>query len=282
MYAIKEAKIAKEHAHGDLECVIFNMDIRTFAKDYEQYYRRSETEDGIRCVKSRIHAIDEAGEDKSLRIRYVAESGDLREEVFDMVVLSVGLAIPHSTVELARRLDINLDRYNFASTKTFMPVETSRPGIFACGVFQGPKDIPSSITEASAAACAAGVCLAPVRGTPTQSVKMPDEIDVANQQPRIGVFVCSCGINIAGVVNVKAVSDYAAKLPNVVFTANNLFSCSQDSQKLMREMIREHRLNRVVVAACSPKTHEGIFMDNLEECGLNKYLFEMANIPNQN
>jgi heterodisulfide reductase subunit A-like polyferredoxin len=281
MYAIKEAKIAKEHAGQDMQCVIFNMDIRTFAKDYEQYYRRAEAEDGIRFVKSRIHAIEEVGEEKNLRIRYALETGDVKEEIFDMVVLSVGLMIPESTLALARRLDIDLNHYNFASTGTFMPVETSRPGVFACGVFQSPKDIPGSVTDGSAAACAAGACLAQARGTRTQEVETPDQTDVADQQARIGVFVCSCGVNIAGVVDVEAVANYAGQLPGVVYTGNNLFTCSQDSQELMREMIKEHRLNRVVVAACSPKTHEGIFMDNLEESGLNKYLFEMANIRNQ-
>jgi len=189
--------------------------------------------------------------------------------------------VPESTVELAGRLNVKLDKYNFATTQTFAPVETSRPGVYACGVFQEPKDIPSSIIEASAAACIAGGQLSEARNTRTKSVKIPDEIDVTGQETRIGVFVCNCGINIAGVVNVNDVEEYAKTLPNVVYTGQNLFTCSQDSQERMKEIISKEGLNRIVVAACTPKTHEGIFMDTLEACGINKYLFEMANIRNQ-
>jgi heterodisulfide reductase subunit A-like polyferredoxin len=281
MYAIKDAMIAKEHAHGDLDCAIFNMDIRTFGKDYEKYYLRARDKAGVRFVKARIHTIDEIGDDKDLRIRYVDENGALQEEVFDIVVLSVGLQVSPSTIELAQRLDIDLDRYNFAVTQPFAPVETSRPGVFACGVFQSPKDIPTSVTEASAAACLAGGRLSEARHTCTQSVEIPEEIDVAGEKERIGVFVCNCGVNIAGVVDVKTVEDTARKLPGVVYAGQNLFTCSQDSQEQMKALIKEHRLNRVVVAACTPKTHEGIFMDTLESVGLNKYLLEMANIRNQ-
>jgi heterodisulfide reductase subunit A-like polyferredoxin len=281
MYAIKDAMIAKEHAHGELDCAVFNMDIRTFGKDYEKYYQRARDKAGVRFVKARIHTIDEIGVNKDLRIRYVDEDGALQEEIFDIVVLSVGLQVSASTVELARRLDIDLDRYNFALTQTFAPVETSRPGVYACGVFQSPKDIPTSVTEASAAACLAGGRLSAARNTCTRSVEIPEEIDVTGEETRTGVFVCNCGVNIAGVVDVKTVEDYARELPGVVYAGQNLFTCSQDSQEQMKELIKEHHLNRVVVAACTPKTHEGIFMDTLESVGLNKYLLEMANIRNQ-
>jgi heterodisulfide reductase subunit A-like polyferredoxin len=280
MYAVKEAMIAKEHSHGGLDCAVFNMDMRTFGKDYEKYYNRAK-KDGVRFVKARVHTMEEMKESGNLLIRFADESGEIKEEEFDMVVLSVGLKVPQSTVEMAKRLSIDLDKYSFAASRPFTPIETSRQGVYACGIFQGPKDIPSSVIEASAAACAAGSRLSEARGTRTKTVKVPDEIDVAGQEPRIGVFVCNCGINIAGVVDVKGLCEYASGLPHVVFTADNLFTCSQDSQDRMKDIIKEKNLNRVVVAACTPKTHEGIFMDTLEACGLNKYLFEMANIRNQ-
>jgi heterodisulfide reductase subunit A2 len=280
MYAIKDSMIAKEHAAGDLDCVVFNMDIRTFGKDYEKYYNRAK-DAGIRFIKSRIHSIDEVFDTGELSIRYMDDAGVLQVENFDMVVLSVGLDVPASVVDLAKRLDLELDEYNFAATHPFAPIETSRPGVYACGVFQGPKDIPSSVMEASAAAGLAGASLAEARDTLTKSVELPAEIDVADQEPRIGVFVCHCGINIAGVVNVEEVEAYAKTLPHVVYAGRNLFSCSQDSQELMKELIREHGINRMVIAACTPKTHEPIFQDTLEKCGLNKYLIEMANIRNQ-
>ena len=281
MYAVKDAMIAKEHAHGNLDCAIFNMDIRTFGKDYEKYYLRAKDKENVRFIKARVHTIDEIGDQKDLRLQYVDEAGVLQEEIFDMIVLSVGLQVPESTAELAKRLDVDLNKYRFAITQPFDPVETSRQGVYACGVFQEPKDIPSSVTEASAAACLAGGRLNEARNTLTKSVELPEEIDLTGEAPRIGVFVCNCGVNIAGVVDVGVVEAYAKTLPHVVYARQNLFTCSQDSQEEMKEIIKEHRLNRIVVAACTPKTHEGIFMDTLEACGINKYLFEMANIRNQ-
>ena len=280
MYAIKDSMIAKEHAAEDLDCVVFNMDIRTFGKDYEKYYNRAK-DAGIRFIKSRIHSIDEIADTENLSIRYMDDAGELQVEEFDMVVLSVGLQVPESTVELAKRLGIELNDSRFAVSHPFAPVETTRPGVYACGVFQEPKDIPSSVTEASAAACTAGASLGAARNSLTRSVEIPQQIDVSDQDARVGVFVCNCGVNISSVVDVKGVTEYAKTLPNVVYAQENLFTCSQDSQDEMKEIIKEHKLNRVVVAACSPKTHEPIFQDTMESCGLNKYLFEMANIRNQ-
>jgi heterodisulfide reductase subunit A-like polyferredoxin len=281
MYAIKDAMIAKEHAKGGLDCTIFNMDIRSFGKEYEKYYLRARDRAGVRFVQARVHSVDEAGPDRSLRLRYVDDEGTLREETFDMVVLSVGLQVPKDVQELTGRLGIEVDRYRFAVSPPFVPVATSRPGVYACGVFQGPKDIPGSVAEAGAAAGLAGCLLAAGRNTLTREVALPPEIDLAGEPPRIGVFVCNCGVNIAGVVDVKAVVEHARTLPHVVFADQNLFTCSQDSQERMKQTVAEHRLNRVVVAACSPKTHEGIFMDTLEATGRTKYLLEMANIRNQ-
>jgi len=281
MYAIKDAMIAKEHSEKELDAAIFNMDMRTFGKDYEKYYLRAAEQDGVRFVRSRIHSVIEEPGTDNLILKYADEQGKLHEEVFDMVILSVGLTIPKESAELATRIGVALNPYNFVKTDTFNPLATSRPGVYVSGTFQGPKDIPSSVTEASGAACAAGRNLAPARHSLTKTVSLPAERDVLGEDPRVGVFVCKCGINIAGVIDVDDVSAYAANLPNVVYTGENLFTCSQDTQVSIKELIDEHQLNRVVVASCTPKTHEGIFMDTLEEAGLNKYLFEMANIRNQ-
>ncbi len=281
MYAVKEAMIAKEHAHGDLDCVVFNMDMRTFGKDYEKYYNRARDKDGVRFEKGRIHTITEVPESGDLIVKYADETGAMQEETFSMVVLSVGLQVQPDAAALAARLGIDLDEYNFVKSDPFTPVETSRKGVYTCGVFQGPKDIPSSVTEASAAACLAGAELAEARGTDIETIEVPDQKDVTGEDPRIGVFVCNCGINIGGIVNVPEVRKYAESLPHVAYADENLFTCSQDTQDKIKEKIIEHNLNRVVVASCSPKTHEQMFMETLEACGLNKYLFEMANIRNQ-
>lgn len=280
MYAIKEAIIAKEHSKKPLDTSIFFMDMRTCGKEFEEYYRRAEEELGIRFIRSRVRTIDTV-DGGDLKFRYATEQGEIIEEVFNMVVLSTGLKPKKDAVELANRLDIKLNHYDFALTSSFSPVNTSRPGIYVCGAFQGPKDIPQSVMEASAAVCASSTLLAEARGTLVKEKTYPPEKDVADEEPRIGVFVCHCGINIGGVVNVPRVRDYAGSLPFVVYVEDNLFTCSQDTQETMKKTIKEYNLNRVVVASCSPKTHEPLFQETIRERGLNKHLFEMVNIRDQ-
>lgn len=198
-----------------------------------------------------------------------------------MVVLSVGLGVSGEAIDLAHRLGIELDQYNFASTTSFEPVKTSRPGIFVCGAFEAPKDIPSSVIESSAAAGVAGSSLSKSRWTLTKTKVLPEQTNVTGESVRIGVFVCRCGTNIAGVVDVPSVVDFARKLPGVVFVEENMFSCSQDTQETIAQVIKKNNLNRIVVAACTPKTHEPLFQETVTNAGINKYLFEMANIRNQ-
>jgi heterodisulfide reductase subunit A-like polyferredoxin len=280
MHAIKQAVIAKEHAKNGLEASIFFMDMRTFGKDFDKYYNRARDEHGVHFIRSRVHSVIQEPDTGDMTLSYTDEAGDNREEQFDLVVLSVGLQTPAEVTELAKLLTIDLDSDRFCTTTSFQPVATSRAGVFVCGAFQGPKDIPQSVVEASGAASAAGSILASARNSLTTTKKAPPEINIAGEPPRVGVFVCHCGINIAGVVDVEAVRDYASTLPYVVYVEDNLYSCSQDTQAKMLQVIKEQRLNRVVVAACSPRTHEPLFQDTLTDSGLNKYLFEMANIRN--
>ncbi|MBW1739715.1 MAG: CoB--CoM heterodisulfide reductase iron-sulfur subunit A family protein [Deltaproteobacteria bacterium] len=279
-YAIKQTLIAKEHSTGALDAAIFYIDIRTQGKDFEKCYVRAR-EEGIRFVKSKITSLMPGDDTANLMIRYTDAMGRRVEEEFDMVVLSVGLSVRKDTVLLAEKLDIALDPYYFAATSNFRPVETSRPGIYVCGVFQGPKDIPDSVMQASAAACVAGSRLATARGTLAREKPSVSERIVAGEPPRVGVFVCNCGVNIGGIVRVPEVAAYAKTLPYVAYVEENLFTCSQDTQDKIGEVIRDHGLNRIVVAACSPRTHEPLFRETLTQAGLNKYLFEMANIRNQ-
>jgi len=283
MYAIKEAVIAKEHAREELDTAIFFMDMRTYGKDFERFYDRARHEKGVRFIRSRVHSVKPAGPDRhELFLEYVDAQGRLVEEEFDMVVLSVGLEVPESIQSAARRLGVALDGDGFVETGSFNPVETSRPGVFVCGAAGGPKDIPYAVMEASAASAASSSLLASVRNTMTRKKSYPRETDYSPEEaPRIGVLVCHCGVNIGSVVDVPAVRDYAKTLPHVAYVSDNMFTCSQDTQELMRETIRENRLNRVVVAACSPRTHEPLFQETLREAGLNPYLFEFANIRDQ-
>ena len=281
MYAVKEAAIAKEHAGEDLDTAIFFMDMRTYGKEFESYYERAKNEQGVRFIRTRVHSIVEERDTNNLSLRYVDEEGNALTESFDMVVLSVGMETPKDLVELAGTLDIELNSNNFARTDSFAPVKTSRDGIYVCGAFQEPKDIPYSVMEASAAACWAEADLAPARGTLTKTKVFPDEKNIVEEEARIGVFVCNCGTNIGGIVDVPAVAEMARTLPGVAYVEENLFTCSQDSQEKIKEIIEKEKLNRVVVAACTPRTHEELFQETLKDAGLNKYLFEMANIRNQ-
>jgi len=281
MYAIKEAIIAKEHAGEDLECAIFFMDMRTHGKDFERYYDDAREKHGVRFIRSRVHTIEGAAGSDDLLIKYADERGELKTEGFDLVVLSVGLESAPEVIDLAERVGIDLTESQFCQTDSFRPVATSREGIYVCGAFQGPKDIPQSVIEASSAAAEAGAVLKAVRGTLTRAKEVPEERDIIGERPRIGVFVCQCGINIGGVVDVPAVRDYAKTLPYVEYATDNLYTCSQDTQDILAEVIRENNLNRIVVAACTPKTHEPLFQETLVSTGLNKYLFEMTNIRNQ-
>ena len=280
-YAIKQAVIAKEHVGKDLDTAIFYIDIRTHGKDFEKYYNRARDEAGVRFIKSRISSIDKFSESGSPIIRYVDESGKKVEEEYDLVVLSVGLCGSQSNTSLAQTFDIDLGEYGYPATDSFEPVRSSKPGIFVCGAFQGPKDIPSSVVDASAAAGVAGSMLSESRETMTRSVEPVPEVDIRGEAPRIGVFVCHCGTNIAGVVDVKSLAEYARTLPYVAHVEESLFTCSQDTQDKMAQIVKDKKLNRIVVAACTPRTHEPLFRQTLVGAGLNKYLFEMANIRNQ-
>ncbi|KXS55699.1 MAG: heterodisulfide reductase, partial [Candidatus Adiutrix intracellularis] len=278
MYAIKEAIIAKEHAKYDLKVTIFYMDIRSFGKDFERYYEKAKAK-GIRFVRSRIHTV-QPKKDGGVRFHYVTDYGQSTTEDFDLAVLSHGLVITGETRDMSHKFGLETDKYHFAKTSSFSPVALSRSGFYACGVFTGPKDIPSSVMEASAAASAASSKLSSARGTLTKIVNVPAPVDITGEPPRIGVFICHCGINIASVIDVPKVVEFAKTLPFVEFASNTMFACSQDNQEQMVKTIKDYHLNRIVVSACSPRTHEPLFMETLAAAGLNKYLFEMANIRN--
>ncbi len=282
MYAIKEAVIAKEHSKNDLDTSIFFMDMRTYGKDFEKYYDRAREEQGVNFIRSRIFKISEVDEEsKDLTIRYADEKGQLHNEEFDMVVLSVGLEPAPSVIELGKKLGLELNQFGFAETEPMTGVNSSKEGIYVAGAFGGPKDIPETVLSASAAAGASASLLGDVRGTMIKEVEFPPEKDVSEEDPRIGVFVCHCGVNIGSTVNVPGVVETAKDLPNVAYAGEYLYVCSQDSQASIREAIEEHRLNRVVVASCSPRTHKPLFQETMREAGLNPYLFEMANIRDQ-
>jgi heterodisulfide reductase subunit A len=280
MFAIKEAVIAQEHA-PDLKSTIFFMDMRAFGKEFDDYYIRAEKEHGIRFVKNnRVSGIEEDKETNNLIITYVDE-GELKKEEFELVVLSVGMNAPQTAKILGEKLGVELNEFDFCKTNILSPINTTRDGIYASGAFISPKDIPDTVAQASGAASAASGIIASERDTLVEVKEYPEEKDFTGEEPRIGVFICHCGINIGGVVKVPDVVEYIKTLPNVAYAEDNLYTCSQDTQQKIKSKIEEHNLNRVVVASCTPRTHEPLFQNTVREAGVNPYFFEMANIRDQ-
>ncbi len=280
MYATKEAIIAKEHISGDLECDVYIMDMRAFSKGFDEYYQRAK-EHGVNYIRCRPPTVKEVPQTKNLIIDYLTEDDRKASREYDLVVLSVGMLPPKSAQEISEIFGIELNEFNFCKTSPFSPVESKREGVYVAGPFTEPKDIPETVMQASAASSKVLSLLKDVKGSLIVPKEYPPEIDVSGQEPRIGVFVCHCGTNIAGVVRVLDVVEYARTLPGVVYAENNLYTCSNDTQERIKEKIKEHNLNRVVVASCTPRTHEPLFRNTVREAGLNPYLFEMANIRDQ-
>jgi heterodisulfide reductase subunit A len=280
MASTKQAMIAQDHTPG-LEATIFYMDLRAHGKDFDQYYERARTQNGVRYVKSIPSRIVQMPGTMNPRVRFVDEAGALGEQEFDLVVLAVGLEPSGTAEQLASRLGIELNEYGFCATDRAQPLSTSRPGVFVAGAFQEPKDIPETVMQASGAASMAMELLASARHTRTVKKKYPDEHDVTDEEPRIGVFICHCGRNIASVVNVERVVQDIENEPGVVFATHTMFTCADASLSDIRAQIAAHRLNRIVVASCTPRTHEPLFRETMREAGLNPFLFEMANIRDQ-
>jgi heterodisulfide reductase subunit A len=280
MYATKQAMITKEHL--DVQEDIFFMDIRSYGKEFEAYIDRGQKEYGIVMHRAaRVSNVDEDPETKVLTVSYTDAEGNGTSQDYDIVVLSIGLNPPEGAEELAGTLGIELNQYGFCKTTVFHPLETTRKGVFVTGAFAAPKDIPTSVAEASGSAAKAGAHIVDDKFEACAPKVYPAEKDVEGKEPRIGVWVCHCGINIGSVVDVPAVAEYAKGLPYVVLSEQSQYACAEDCLKAISAAITEHDLNRVVVASCTPRTHEPLFREACRNGGLNKYLFNMANIRDQ-
>ncbi|APV44282.1 heterodisulfide reductase subunit A [Dehalogenimonas formicexedens] len=279
MYATKEALILKEH-HPEIDVAIFYIDLRAYGKGFESYYERAKKA-GVRYIRCQPSSLKQIPASKEIIVRHQDEQGKIEEEKFDLVMLSCGLRPSKGSQTLADRFGIKLDSNGFCLTDGLDPVATSQEGVFAVGAFTGPKDIPETVIQAGAAASRVMALLAEKKNELIQQRIYPEERVVDGSEPRLGVFVCHCGKNISSVVNIPDLVDYARTLPNVTFVDDTLFACSTDAGEKIKQSIIEHGLNRVIVAACTPRTHEGLFQDTLREAGLNPYLLEMANIRNQ-
>ncbi len=280
MATTKQALVADEHIDG-MQASIFYMDIRAYGKDFDQYYERAKGKDNINYIKGIPSRAVQMPGSMDVRLKYMDENFKYIESDFDLVVLAVGMEPKSEAAENMARIGVSLNEYGFAGNSRLAPLETSRHGVFIAGSFQEPKDIPETVTQASAAASMSMELLNQVRNTLTSGKTYPVEHDITDEQPRIGVFVCHCGINIASTVDVEKVTAAVAGESGVVIATHTMYTCSDSSLTDIKRCIKENRLNRVVVASCTPRTHEDLFRDTLREAGLNQYLFELANIRDQ-
>jgi heterodisulfide reductase subunit A2 len=280
-YTQKQVILTKDH-DADAECTIFHNDVRSYGKDFEQYYQRTENLSDVRFIRSYVSIGKEDPVTKNVSIRYSTPDEGVKEEEFDMVVLSIGLNPPTDHEEIAKTFDIELNEHGFCKTESTNTMKTSRSGIFMSGAFFGPMDIPETVFTASGAGSQCGTLLDYRRGKLNTERVYPEEKDVSEEEPKIGVFVCHCGANIGRIVDVPSVVEYALTLPNVVYAQEQLFSCATNSAQEITDMVKEKGLNRVVIAACSPRTLEMLFRDTVREAGINQYYSEMANIREHN
>jgi len=276
-YTQKQVILTKHH-YEDAECTIFHNDIRSFGKDFERFFQRAEQLPGVEFIRSYASIEKEIPESRNVVVRYATDNDGVKKEEFDMVVLSVGLNPPQAYKEISEKFGIELNSHGFSKSDSSNPIKTNRPGIFVSGAFQGPMDIPESVYSASGASTQIGELLNYRRGKLARERVYPEERDVSSEEPKVGVFVCHCGANISSVVNVPSTVEYAWTLPNVVYATEQIFSCATNSAREITDLAIEKGFNRVVIAACSPRTLEPLFRDTLREAGLNQYYLDMANI----
>jgi heterodisulfide reductase subunit A2 len=282
MFALKEAIVTKERFQEDIETTIFYMDMRTFGKDYELYLNRAKNDYGVRFLRSRPHSIVQPEGREDLSITYTSDDSTTQiTEEFDMVVLATGFKSSAANRTLAATMGVALNTDQFPITDVFNPVVTSVPGVYVAGTFEAPKDIPETMVQGSAAACMAGADLPPAGNKAEEPAELPRERDISGEEPRVGVFICDCGDNIGGVIDVASLVEEAARLPHVVVARAEGHGCSRLSMEEIRETIEEQGLNRVVIGGCSPRTHQAKFQELLARAGINKYLLEIANIRDQ-
>jgi heterodisulfide reductase subunit A len=277
MYATKEAVLAKERLPG-VSCEVFIMDERAFSKEYTAYFEQSKDLWGVEYTRCRISEIKENPNTKDLVLHYQDEKGDLQRKTFDMVVLSVGSEPPPKAVALAEDMQIELNEYGFCKTDKFEPVDTSRPGVFVAGAFATPKEIAETVMDASGAAARCMALLSGKSGTEVTTPEYPPERDVSDEPLRIGAFACYCTPAIDEVVDVDAVLNRVSRMEDVVHTQALEYGCLKPGMDQLMQAIRDHKLNRVVIGACTPRTHLALFHHCMQLEGLNPQLLEFVSL----
>ncbi|MFX0179758.1 MAG: 4Fe-4S binding protein [Candidatus Hodarchaeota archaeon] len=280
MSSAKEAIVVKEH-DPSIECYVFNTEVRAKGKNFYDFIEKSKNEYNIKYINGRVSIVRENSENGNLKLFYEdIDSGIVKNSEVDMVILASALFPNDSYYKFLNCLNVGCSDLGYIQDDH--QIELEKKNIFFTGFSRKPEDIPIAVAEGSACAAKISAKLHSVRFQNIKEVEYPPEIPVRiEDKPRVGILVCRCGINIGGVVDVKKVVDYISKLPYVIHAEENMYSCSSDSQEQIKEMILKYRLNRFIVASCTPRTHEQLFQNTLKEVGLNPFLFELVNIRNQ-
>lgn len=281
MNAVKDSMLIRQHDPAVEEITILYTDLRAFGKGFDDFVTRSKEAASAEYVRGRPAKVWHDPADDTLQVFVEDTRGHEQRRIpADLVVLSVAAAPNEGAVALAEIFGIETDAHGFIARRdpAVSAVETSREGVFVCGSAVGPQVIPDCVAQASASASRAQLYLTGHRHE--EKAEPVEPMDLSGP-PRVGVMVCHCGVNIAGVLDVEQLAADASKLPDVVVTSTDLFACSSTGQDELMETIREHRLNRIVVAACTPRTHEPVFRDTLARIGFNPFLLEMVNIRDQ-
>jgi len=289
MYATKEAILAKQRLGKDVDCSVFIMDERAFNKEYSAYFSKARDKHGIEYNHCRVSEIREDPASGDLLVQFATPNGELHQEKFEMVVLATGLQPPESAKYLADNLGIELNQYGFCQTDKFTPLQTTRPGVYVCGAFSSPKEIVETIIDASGAAAEVMRLLNDrlhtheyTRENPFLAVNgLPPERDVSAEELRVGVFACTCGETISEVVDISTLLHNVSHLPKVTSVDMIEYACFPEVQEQLTERIKSENINRVVIAACSNRTHESLFQRSVRMAGLNPYLLEVVNLREQ-
>ncbi len=279
MYMAKEGVVTREHAANTKVTIFFN-DVRVIGKNQEEFIERAKEEYKLTYYHGIPGDIREDPETHDLYVKHAnLDTGEVETNKFDLVVLASAVIPRTDAEEMSKILGIERNELGFYRTPdSTEDLRSTREGVYITGSCQSPDDIANSVAKAGGAAALASLHAVPL-SKEEMKVELPPLREVSEwDEPRIGVFVCECGVNIGGYVDVPALVEYSKTLPNVVFAMNNKYSCSSLTQDIIKEKIKELNLNRVVVAACTPRTHEPLFQHTIREAGLNEYLFNFVSI----
>ncbi|MFX1391755.1 MAG: FAD-dependent oxidoreductase, partial [Promethearchaeota archaeon] len=280
MNSAKEAIVVKEH-DPNIECFIFNTEIRAKGKNFYEFIEKSKNEYNVKYVNGYVSNIKENLDNGKLKLYYEdIDKGKVGTFEVDIAILASALSPIPSYYKFIRQLGVGCNDLGYIREEDIILLE--KKNIFITGYSRKPNDIQMAVAEGSACAAKISEKFYLARFQNIKKVIYPPEIPVRlEDEPRVGILVCRCGINIGGIVNVSEVVDYVSKLPYVIHVEENMYSCSSDSQERIKELIIQYNLNRFIVASCTPRTHEQLFKNTLREVGLNPYLFELVNIRNQ-